>query len=147
MKRCCLLFFLFFISACESPILNHEKVSQWSPAQQVLGKRMKTQDLYLSYRWLDGPYGDPSRDSVFQLEFRDSSNERADLPAGLHIVHYGWMPDMGHGSADDGELNWISPGVYRSQYFAFNMPGFWQMHFLFYEGSSLVETVIFDLYF
>ena len=80
------------------------------------------------------------------MELRDLQNEYVDLPVNFRIDHYGWMPDMGHGSADDGLLVWKDTGRFQSEFFSFNMPGFWQMHFLIYKGEVLVETLIFDTY-
>lgn len=141
-----LLKILLFLSACELPILNHVKLSEYNQSKLLSHGDLQYIDglgIWAGLDWVSGPFGSPVNESVFELRLFDSSGDLTSLPEATEIVHYGWMPYMGHGTADDGLLLSVYPGLYRSEDFYFNMPGLWDIHFRFKQNGNLIHEVVF----
>lgn len=139
------LFFLFFLTACDSPLLNHEKVSKYQQDRTdsvVEGVYLPKLNIWVAFRWVEGPFGNPTKASVFELQLYNEDGTPQSLDDSISIIHYGWMPDMGHGTADDGVLQMVGPGHYQVTDMYFNMPGFWNVHILFRDGNEVIDEVV-----
>lgn len=140
------LLLIFLLSSCEVPILNQEKLSDYQSQNRTLsvpGQFVSRLNIYVQMKWVKGPFGSPMDESVFELRFLDSDGEPASIPTDVEIFHYGWMPYMGHGTADDGILRKVATGYYRSEEFYFNMPGLWDIHFQFEREGTLLNEIVF----
>lgn len=145
-----LLNLLLTLSSCEFPIFSHEKVSEYNQRNSLKLDGLKYIDglgLWVGMDWVSGPFGSPVNESIFELNLYDDQGVLTPLPDNINIVHYGWMPYMGHGSADDGILLKVYPGQYKSQDFYFNMPGLWDMHFRFKQNGHLIHEIVFRFIF
>lgn len=141
-----IVFMLLFLCSCEMPILKQEKLSDYQQRNQqiaVAGQYITALSVYVQFEWKEGPYGSPVWESIFELRILDSQGELISLEPDIEIFHYGWMPFMGHGSADDGLLQEIESGIYLSEDFYFNMPGLWDMHFIFKRQGVKLHEVVF----
>lgn len=141
----CLLF-----TSCESPLLSHIKEAELAKvvgADGLAGKgerlRINGLDLSLEMKWETGPYGDPTLESALTLNFKNQAGEFQDLPMDVEIIHYSYMPSMGHGPADEGYLVHEYEGHYLIQEIFYSMPGDWTITLEFWsEGVKLDEKVL-----
>jgi len=142
-----LMVFIFFMTACKSPILNHvkklkeagtESVGEIVPIEGLLIEKL---GLRLNWRWIKGPSGLVSVENEMEIEILDLEGNRTDLPVEYQIFTYGWMPSMGHGTADDGYIEEAGNGVFLWKELFFNMGGTWTLYFLFYKNGELIENL------
>lgn len=132
------------LSACDSPLLNHDRLSSKNQQQQIInqeGLYLPALDLWLSFNWTQGPHGNPTRVSSFEFRLFNVANVPTSVDPDIAIIHYGWMPDMDHGSADDGVLVELNTGHYAVEDFYFNMPGLWDIHLIFEKDGVVVDEL------
>lgn len=141
--------------SCESPLLQGQKLSthrqEVSDSEQKPDYWVHELNMGFEINWKFGPFGDPSLESRLQIKALDANNNPIAFPDDLFIFHYGWMPGMGHGTADDGYLIDISPDRKETRELYFNMPGRWDLHFLFCrqpycDGNSVIQETIYSFY-
>lgn len=130
-------------SCGKSPLFNHENESDHelqgnSAITSALS--FKNTKLSIKFNWIKGPYADPSLENSFMLIVQDINGNLADLPSGHVFYNWGWMPSMGHGTADDGYTQRLSKGVYIQKEFYFNMGGDWDINLELYEGTNLIDS-------
>lgn len=148
------LFFLVFTLGCESPLLKgeKEKSNNEKPEPGVIVDLRpeiwsKVLEKGIKIVWLQGPYGDPTQENIFELYFLDQESQPMELTPEISFWHYGWMPGMGHGTADDGFAEEIDRSRFLIQEFYFNMPGLWDIHFIFLdEDENKVDELIYTLF-
>lgn len=144
------------LTSCESPLLNHDELTTF---RETRGQNQVKPELWseklnlgLKLNWILGPFGNPTQESSIRLVFVDEFNQATPLPENLYFVHYGWMPGMGHGTADDGYIVETSEFEMETRDLYFNMPGEWDLHFLicrteFCENNEdIVEEIIYSFY-
>lgn len=139
-------FLLLLLSSCEVPILKNEKLSEYqnrASVTEVPGIFSEKSNRWFDFKWIDGPFGNPHNESPFYLKVYDEQGDLTALDSNFEIIHYGWMPYMGHGTADDGILEEIEPGLYRVYSFYFNMSGLWDIHFELHKNNVMVDEIIF----
>lgn len=153
MLKSLIIFILSFaiLNGCESPLLNQQALSSY--IKEVRPNLWSSNlELGLEVEWVDGPFGNPSQESKLRFIFKDQLGQDQKLPDGLYVNHYGWMPHMGHGTADDGVLTPYGDYGFETSDLYFNMPGYWEIHFLFCRNSScspsseIVDEVIFSFH-
>ncbi|GEM_PF-1400866 len=139
-----ILSLLFLYSCGESPLFNHENETTTGiqgTTDLTSALSFKNSNLYLKVNWLKGPFADPSLENSFLIIVQNNSGELVDVPSGHDFYNWGWMPSMGHGTADDGYTERISKGVYIQKELFFNMGGEWDLNLEIYNGSTLVDSV------
>lgn len=147
------MIFLLTFSACESPLLNHVKESALT---KITGKDslegsgdgvlLAKLGLTLKVKWIHGPYGDPTLESSLELLFKDRDGGWSDLPENVEVVHYAYMPSMGHGPADEGYLIREHTGNYYLKELFFSMPGDWTLTFEFWQNGVKLDEKVIQLY-
>ncbi|PIK15022.1 hypothetical protein [Halobacteriovorax sp. JY17] len=149
MKILLIAFILLALTSCgKSPLFNHEnEKDQITQGTNAVASSLsfKSLNLYLKINWLKGPYGDPSLENSFMIIVQDSNGELTDLPSQYAFYNWGWMPSMGHGTADDGYTERLSKGVYIQRELYFNMGGDWDLNIQLYEGSNLSDSTKVEL--
>lgn len=148
--RFLLALLLLSLSACESPLLDHVKEASFKKltgSDSLTGGKdgvyLQKLGLHLKLGWIHGPYGDPTLESSLELLFKNREGQWSDLPEEIEVIHYAYMPSMGHGPADEGYLVREHAGHYLLKELFFSMPGDWTLTFEFWcEGIKLDEKVI-----
>ena len=144
-----ILLFITLLAGCDSPLLSHIKesklpLSQHEPIVVKKGKWISALALTLDTHWEMGPHGNPALESQLALSFRDSTGELQDLPEDITVIHYAFMPSMGHGSADDGFILRENLGEYLIKEVFFSMSGDWRMTFEFWKSGVKVDQVVLE---
>ena len=134
---------LFLYSCGESPLCNHEnekdnEISNTTALTSAL--KFESSQLFLKVNWIKGPFSTPSLENNYLIIVQDKNGELVDIPEGYEFYNWGWMPSMGHGTADDGYTERISKGLYIQKELYFNMGGDWDLNIELYNGSTLVDT-------
>ncbi len=128
-----ILIFLFILTSCDSPLLNHEKevlqdsIETESADKTVVFKNKKiTADLH----WLT-----PIRvgDCQFEMIFSEDITDEFDVVL--------WMPSMGHGSSPV-EIKFINPrhAIINEVYFI--MSGLWEVKLQLKNSSRVIDETI-----
>lgn len=130
--------------ACEGP--NKFKSSSQNAADME-GWRNNKLELNLSHfdvslTWLVRPRVGGSKSSSLLVKVLDSTSNLVDLPEGVSLEFYAWMPSMGHPLTDAGSFERLSTGVYLNNGIVFNMGGEWEMQLMLWGKS---DEVIHDL--
>jgi len=139
-----LFVFLIIFSGCEiSPLLNHT-YNEFAQAKKRISSSthfVGSLNLNIEFDWPKGPNGNPNLESQLQLIFRDDEGKLTNLPATHSLFVYGWMPSMGHGTADDGELIQTGMGTYLIKDFYFSMPGEWDIFIQILKNNVVDEEI------
>lgn len=148
---------LFFLglTACELPFLTGQNQSEYhrsvAKAQKMRESSqavfVESLDRWLVFFWLEGPYPSPMQVSSYEILFLDSQSRLSSLPETVGLQVFAWMPDMGHGSADDGYVEDLGGGRFLGHELRFNMPGYWHIHILVDRGGERLDEIVlpFDL--
>ena len=149
MKSLVTLFILLVLSSCgKSPLFNHKaEDDQTVQGTNAITSKLsfETSELFVKINWIKGPYGEPSLENNFIILVQNSSGELTDIPADHQFYIWGWMPSMGHGTADDGYTERLSKGVYIQRELYFNMGGDWEVNIELYKGSELIDSTKVEL--
>lgn len=101
---------------------------------------MKEINLYFKINWLKGPYPSPSLENQLIMIVQNKAGELTDIPRELEIILWGWMPSMGHGTADDGYTKRLSKGVYIQKELYFNMGGDWDINIELLKDGKVTDS-------
>ncbi len=107
---------------------------------------LKNLSLSLSLSWIQGPFGDPTLESAIELNFLDTKGFPVDLPNDVELVHYSFMPSMGHGPADEGYVVQIDTGLYQIQEIYYSMPGDWTLTLEFKRAGEKIDETSLNLF-
>ncbi|WP_417336004.1 hypothetical protein [Halobacteriovorax marinus] len=143
MKYLLLLSFALLFSCGKSPLLNHETERNQSTQNQsaLLSKlNLKNSELILSIQWIKGPFSDASLENSFMIIVQDRNGNLSDIPNESEFYIWGWMPSMGHGTADDGYTERLSKGIYLQREFYFNMGGDWEINLELYKNNQSIDA-------
>jgi hypothetical protein len=138
-----ILLLLILISCGKSPLLNHQNESEnptGNTTSFISSMELNNLGHYLKLTWLKTPKGDPSIESEFLILVQNRLGELVDLESDAVFSVWGWMPSMGHGTADDGYTTRLSKGVYHHKELYFNMGGDWQLHFDIMKNGNLIDS-------
>lgn len=137
------LFAAFVLSACGSPLLKSSKRDPLSGGSASSGMMKPQTSDKKSFRatmnWSEGPHTDPKYENRLIIVVTDETGERMTLPETQTLFFYAWMPSMGHGSADDGFVEQIAPGVYEVKEFYLPHGGDWDFYVQVLEGETVVD--------
>jgi hypothetical protein len=136
------LFFILFLSACDSP-RNHrlQDLSGLQKAQNIL--TLTKLDLRLQSQWVEGPYGNVQKSSSLVIYVYNQKQELTDLPSGKDLEFFATMPSMGHPLDQPGEFIRVAKGIYINSSIRFNMPGDWQMEVsIVTSNNEIVEQAV-----
>lgn len=71
---------------------------------------------------------------------QDRNGNLSDIPNESEFYIWGWMPSMGHGTADDGYTERLSKGIYLQREFYFNMGGDWEINLELYKNNQSIDA-------
>ena len=149
MLKLTLIFSLLFLYSCgESPLFNHENENPENlqgTTELNSALSFKNSNLSVKVNWLKGPYADPSLENSYLIIIHNKGDELVDVPNGYEFYNWGWMPSMGHGTADDGYTERISKGIYIQKELYFNMGGDWDLNIELYNGETRVDSTKIEL--
>lgn len=137
------LIFTMLLTACGSPLLKSSKKDPLQSGNVSSGMMKPQTSEKKSFRatlnWTEGPHTDPKYENRIVIVLTDDQGERITLPETQTLFFYGWMPSMGHGSADDGFVEQIAPGVYELKEFYLPHGGDWDLYVQVLEGENVVD--------
>lgn len=139
------LLFCFLFCSCESPLLSHGDTPASDVERIVKGQWLSKQEISINFKWQEGPHGNPAQASVLNIEVRDEAGEFTDFAEDVDVIHYAYMPSMGHGPADEGFLVREDTGRYQLQELFFSMGGAWTLTFEFQKTGKIIEKLVLDL--
>jgi len=132
-----------FLSCGKSPLFNHQDEAD-KPNQNginfVSSMQLKNLNKFIKISWVNTPSGDPSIENEFIILVQNGSGELVDLDADATFSIWGWMPSMGHGTADDGHTTRLSKGIYHHRELFFNMGGDWQIHLDILQFGIIIDS-------
>jgi len=140
--------FLALTSCGKSPLFNHQNetdIPTGYTISLISSLELKSLGKYLKITWINPPKGDPSIESEFLIIVQNNLGQLVDLNSSSTFSIWGWMPSMGHGTADDGYTTRVSKGVYHHRELFFNMSGDWELHFDILENGSLIDSTVTQL--
>lgn len=135
--------FTTLISCGKSPLFNHKKEGEQPKGTSisfVSAMELKVIKKYVQINWINTPKGDPSIESQFLILVKDNTGKLVDLDDNTSFSVWGWMPSMGHGTADDGYTTRISKGIYHHRELFFNMGGDWELNFDVMRNTALIDS-------
>lgn len=138
-----LVIMLSIYSCGKSPLLNHQKESdQLTQSSNQVGPELilKNSQLFLKVSWLKGPYPLPTHENQLLIIVQNYSGDLVELPLGSQFYLWGWMPSMGHGTADDGFTEEVSKGIYIHRELYFNMGGDWDLNIELHMNNQTLDS-------
>ncbi|MCJ8275332.1 MAG: hypothetical protein HRT44_08085 [Bdellovibrionales bacterium] len=121
------IFLFLILSACDSPMNHRVTRGEQDAENKEQQLYLKTMNLQVEARWLNGPHGSLQKTSSIMVMVFDTEGKLSDIGDDDILQFYASMPSMGHPLEDPGTFERLDEGIYINHKVQFNMPGDWLM--------------------